>query len=1829
MEVDEDSSWYTPAVDFAKHGITASLASGAFGIANTGIAFSNMFGSEVKEMDYIQKLEELGMGATAQYAEENRGLVDFGGFVLGSIVPGVLGVKALHMAQRGLAAANSSSRTVTGLRALAVPKDQVEAVITSARINGTVASKSSELAIKAAKQGFHQQFLEAAFAETAVLLTMNQHSMINDGDLDYLDSISNNLSSLALGTALGGAIGGAAVTVAKKLEMQAAIRTMMGESRNDMDLSLSASNLAVDAGDHIAQAIGTLAKTKERLAGPLDNQLVRNELLKTEQAAKVAIGKSIREAAQSSVWAGSEDYGAHISLKLTQMATEGDADKAIRGFVGMTKIKGVSEQFTVFEPRAEASYLHASSDDFAATVREYFPQMTAQEAKDYAVKHFRSNAGVAVMRGQNEIGFANVMDVNRTAEQKLFTLRHEVGHLTGFQLARRLEADELGKTVHRQLIQASRQARPSSWAIVDEGRVRIKELEALLPDLEVGSPRYKDITDEILEYKQWEEYLMKPDELLADSLARFTSKDYELVAKEFPELDSLFRSNNALRAKMRETDTLMDLESGDIFKQVDRQPTIADMGKYRMQGNRIFVDYAKETRLYEGLDKPLDVMKDSPQLASAKYLWAKKNLLTEDTSVFKVAPEDFVGIYRAMESVKAGWRGKVVVDNFDPLTNLRTVMEEYDMADWALNMRYLKQATLERKAEVSGRLRKANIDGKEKPASFSETDLARLLDTDVTWQQYYAMQRLRGDTTENLGNGFWSDTYNPEQPTMVRMTYSRELDAPQTDGDVRSALDAKKRIDMVREVAQNQIRSFEAAAFKGAKYSMPPTTLEAGTNRYRGTAATDDTQGFLGTQQGQYGSDVEHANAAGRALGIKHAHVNKQQSEILEPAIHAVNRDVQAQSELAVSTSKFRQYKMEEIPPEWKFTGMEAQGGAVRIWFNRMAQSIVGEDSTAMIIAQDKAKRIDAVLAKLTDHATGEGSLKTVSYDLLKKLEDYALSPRLEKGMAAELDEMVKYHTATVQHPAVANFWRAAREANQITVKGAQLSASLRGKSANWNANQFYPGTLDRELYKVVHFVKSTKPGLMGDKDFMIVGGPTAAVADEKISMLRTRYGDDVEVITVANNAERHKQLLQDYEDGLDIDSFYMDHSKMNLGKAADIMPDPNPQLAWSVLESYKRQARGVLTNLQKQYYDEEWQTLETLRTMHDNSLGNMGTKSTQANVFEDRQATMLNMPNDKRFKSWREGQRSADQIFSSVYNTLITAPARALGIKSADGVLANYQEMNRLAEKYGLPQPYTPDLQDYMVRSQKVNNQLLASAVPKLNWIGATFTLRLDLIQPIINAISLPILASPEIKHLVDALPELRKQQLASSLTVQAKDKAGQVIASEMSNGKLMSQATVNWFKNPDLHERYQKLGIIGERAQLYMNAVDASALAGQKLVTDSASALAGVSDAMSKAEKFLTKFGDSTEDYVRFTAADMARQVLEAGGITGKTADLAIQTYVNRVTGNYHYAQRPAMFQGWAGQAAGLFQTYQFNLIQQMLRHLGEKPSRAAAMMGLQTGIFGMQSTPGFELLNNHVAERSNYEGDFYTGITEATGSAADWILYGVASNFTRPLTGDGVDFFSRGNLNPRSPILIPASIDEVPIYSMATKFLGSMGQAANNLAGGVPVWDTFTQFLATNGVNRPLQGIGQLMAGERITSQGSTLLSTSDLDYFQMGARVMGARGMDEAVAVANYYRSVKYDAARQDKLESLGQVVKAHVNAGSFDGEEYSNFMQRYTETGGSIDKYDKWAQGLYRSATESQIQQMYQKNDSVEGRYMQKLMGAGVEQYINPWNVPEQ
>ena len=208
LEMDETLDSGVDISDAFEYGLPAAIISGAVGMYNTGVAFGNMLGGDFEQADTANTLQDWGWEQTADYYDEHRATIDAVGFGLTAIVPGVVGFKAAHMVQKGLTASQSTSKLVTGLRAVLVPETKGMKYLQAIQ-NETESLSRFTLGVKAAQQGLHQNFVESAFAETAILLTSAKNPSISKADATYGEALLDNLGGLGFGIVLGTGIGGA------------------------------------------------------------------------------------------------------------------------------------------------------------------------------------------------------------------------------------------------------------------------------------------------------------------------------------------------------------------------------------------------------------------------------------------------------------------------------------------------------------------------------------------------------------------------------------------------------------------------------------------------------------------------------------------------------------------------------------------------------------------------------------------------------------------------------------------------------------------------------------------------------------------------------------------------------------------------------------------------------------------------------------------------------------------------------------------------------------------------------------------------------------------------------------------------------------------------------------------------------------------------------------------------------------------------------------------------------------------------------------------------------------------------------------------------------------------------------------------------------------------------------------------------------------------------------------------------------------------------------------------------------------------------------------
>lgn len=390
-------------------------------------------------------------------------------------------------------------------------------------------------------------------------------------------------------------------------------------------------------------------------------------------------------------------------------------------------------------------------------------------------------------------------------------------------------------------------------------------------------------------------------------------------------------------------------------------------------------------------------------------------------------------------------------------------------------------------------------------------------------------------------------------------------------------------------------------------------------------------------------------------------------------------------------------------------------------------------------------------------------------------------------------------------------------------------------------------------------------------------------------------------------------------------------------------------------------------------------------------------------------------------------------------------------------------------------------------------------------------------------------------------------------------------------------------------------------------------------------------------KVDKWVDKasnvtFSNQAENYTRFVSADVMRQItdplLKKGVMTEKEQNAFIQIFTNRVQGNYVAAQRPILFQGVLGSAIGLFQTYQFNVLQQLFRHVGDKNKAAVATFaGLQGSLFGLNGLPFFDAVNTHIVGNASInEGhkDLYGAAVTAFGKDnGDWLMYGTASAF--PLFSDKAPaLYTRGDLNPRNPLLIPTSFADVPAVAGSLKAVNAVVGTFKQMMGGAAPTDAILFGLEHNGINRPLAGLAQLAKGSVTTSRGDLIASQSDMNSLASFARIVGARPMDEAVGVAELYRSKVYQAADRDKMERLGQVVKDKIRSGDeITSDDWLDLQSRYAASGGRIQGFGAAVRRWDQDARVSVLNSAMRHHETLAGKRMITVLGGDpVEDLMN-------
>jgi len=794
-------------------------------------------------------------------------------------------------------------------------------------------------------------------------------------------------------------------------------------------------------------------------------------------------------------------------------------------------------------------------------------------------------------------------------------------------------------------------------------------------------------------------------------------------------------------------------------------------------------------------------------------------------------------------------------------------------------------------------------------------------------------------------------------------------------------------------------------------------------------------------------------------------------------------------------------------------------------------------------------------------------------------------------------------------------------ESGRRTVSYKEIRAQ-QGHENNYDELVFRP--IRPDLKQMPHFAFVRDPRVTESGHLTMLH----AASEKELNALIDRVPSEYSVLT-KSDVEEFQRARGEYEFSRTLNENYIDSSLKAKGVFSNFFPKSDPKkIVDDLLQQHYRESDTLVMETMRLRYEPEFNFLEDLGKQY--SRAETSRFASRSDIIEK----TADNPYFNYIKTALDISKAPENRLIYGFNkSLDEAVSKAVGsiretffgkVRTPDDL----DLINSQLDKYGIKPAYYDSALQALANHSAPRGEL-TKFVRRANSLLSLFTLGLDPLNALNNAIGSNILRMTELKHLTKAIAA-GNAGVAGDLAGIAKIRLPGTGDEVLAPTKLVSRAISNYFKDDGtLRARYLADGIIKSRDDQLKLLVDDFTLKGTESVADLDSR---ISSGLLKAKDFLQRgerltLNAQAEEFNRFVSANVMDQIAEVGMKHGlmdaPTAKAYRNTFVNRVEGNILASQRPTIFQGPIGQAISLFQSYQFNLMQQLFRYVGEGSAKDLAMLaGLQSTLYGIQSLPAFQFINTHIIGQlsgNKEHRDAYDAVYGTVGrTAGDFILYGLPSNL---LPGGGANLYSRGDINPRQLTILPTSLQEIPLVSGWGKLFSSMYETTKNIAGGANVWESILQGVEHNGISRPLAGFAQTLqaipSGQVYsTSSKGSILYSNDLISFATLTRLAGGRPLDEAIINDTVFRVKAYETAKRGQMQSLAERVKSTLIQGNIPTEEQVNqFAEKYVSLGGKQAGFNKWMMELHKNANVAQSTQLANSLNNPFAYKMQLLMGG--------------
>ena len=1006
-----------------------------------------------------------------------------------------------------------------------------------------------------------------------------------------------------------------------------------------------------------------------------------------------------------------------------------------------------------------------------------------------------------------------------------------------------------------------------------------------------------------------------------------------------------------------------------------------------------------------------------------------------------------------------------------------------------------------------------------------------------------------------------------------------------TPFSVDAAASVAERVKLARELADRTVRS-TFPEFQKYFNSMPDSLHVARANRL---GAGPGFASFSGASYTSLASQVEHVGAMTHWMRQE---ASEAVSKVVAPYLAKLEANPVLAAEFGAIDNLARRAGEPYIMAKWiGADGKDASGMVLRsVWEagQKLAKQAGNEFAPTADDLANLAQRFQPRRA---------GTAVTIPF------------------RAPELEEIVGQHISAT----------AASLQRQIGIDAARGIDS----GARWGdkMQDFYAPPAKPEDYPYYAFVKDHSLGAGANGSVSMIHA-----ADEKTLQAlidRVPNQPQLEVYT-GEAAKRYYKSIGKFEYEQTFHDSRVNNLLDNAGIASEYFTQTSgTKLSQQYMQFHtERAANQVRAAVAAKYADE----VETLRNMGESATdvarskkgftGMKGAEGAVANPYEDYIKQMLDISKFSESGVWY----AADQLINNSAKRVMTALGIAANsAKSA----ADYQAVTDTLAKYGLQTAYK-DAASYAFANHMAGKAPITSFIRTVNGILADGTLRLDPLNGVVNALGGSMSRSSELNFLLRAIRN-QNSEVAGTLSDLVTTDIGAGIR-KFSPAKLQAEALQQFAYMDKAHPWYQEFvnnNWLTDATRAQHELLDMATLTGN----ESASTLLQMQNALvSKAAQLrdlgATVTGNNLAERMnRFMSAYCAKKItslaVDAGVLAPSEEGAFINTFINRTEGTLVASQRPVLFNGAIGSAIGLFQSYQFRIMQQLMRFVGEGTAKDTAYaLGMQGTLFGANGLPGFAWINQHIigTQSTNPQHrDAYDAVYGVAGrSLGDLVTYGLPSNILQTA------LYSRGDINPRSPVLVPVSPADVPAVSMMTKIGTAIKMMIDEGAQTGNLGHALLTGLEHNGVNRPLAGISQLAQGLLYskdgqtvvahTSNGTPMMQSQLYDITQL-ARLAGSRPLREGVAMDAYYRAQAFSRADLEARQKLATLVRDEAAAGTLTNERMQGYLSGFMQTGKTQAEFAPWIVNVMRQVDGTESQKITNMLKSPYGYKMQEVMGG--------------